>query len=124
MMVGSWRMPKTDGTTRGYIEFNADGTGVLGVTELIDESERLNPFLTQIIVNWKVQHDTLHVQLELTPGLAFFGPDGKEIKSKNEPKITRFYIESLTDSTLVLHDFEGIEFLGSTLRYERGERMR
>ncbi len=122
-LVGSWTKPTHNGPMVGwYMEFQEDRTGSFGPAFDTDGSIKLNKLMSFVIKDWQIQNDTLVIQFKSQPGLAFYGPDGKEIKPKEGPSVARYVVWEVSDNFIVLEDLVA-EFSGVRDRFERSERI-
>lgn len=107
-LVGNWIKPVNNGQVQGfYMEFHEDRTGVFGPVININDKVGMAPYMSLLMKDWRIQNDTLSIQMEMQPGLVAYGPDGKEIKQKDKPSFARYVVWEVSDTVIVLEDLIG-----------------
>ena len=107
-IVGSWMKPVNNGQVKGfYMEFHEDRTGVFGPVFDNNDKVGLAPYMSLLMKDWRIQNDTLSIQMEMQSGLVAYGPDGKEIKQNDKPSFTRYVVWEISDTVIVLEDLIG-----------------
>ena len=122
-LVGNWLKPDNGDSGAGwYMKFHDDRTGAFGLAVNIDGKLGMQPYMSMVIKDWRIQNDTLSLQYELQPGYAVYGPDGKELKGNNKPGYSRYIVSEISDTVIVLEDLIA-EFPGTKLRLKKSERL-
>lgn len=107
-LVGSWMESVNNGQVQGmYMEFHEDRTGVFGPVININGKVGIAPYMSLLMKDWRIQNDTLSIQMEMQSGLVAYGPDGKEIKQNDKPSFTRYVVREVSDTVIVLEDLIG-----------------
>lgn len=107
-LVGNWIKPVNNGPMEGmYMEFHEDRTGFFGLVVNIKGKVGMAPYMSMLMKDWRIQNDTLSIQMEMQPGLAFYGPDGKEIKKNDKPSFVHYIVWEVSDTVVVLQDLVG-----------------
>ena len=107
-LVGSWKKPVNNGQMQGmYMEFHEDRTGVFGPVININDKVGMAPYMSLLMKDWRIQNDTLSIQMEMQSGLVAYGPDGKEIKQNDKPSLARYVVWEVSDTVIVLQDLIG-----------------
>ncbi len=107
-LVGNWIKPVNNGQVQGfYMEFHEDRTGVFGTVININGKVGMTPYMSLLMKDWRIQNDTLSIQMGMQPGLVAYGPDGKEIKQNDKPSFTRYVVWEVSDTVIVLEDLSG-----------------
>ncbi len=107
-LVGNWKKNANNGQVQGwYMEFHEDRTGIFGPVIKVNGKTGLAPYLSMMMKEWKVQNDTLSIEMAIQPGLAFYGPDGKKIEGNGKPSYAHYIIREMSDSAIVLKNLIG-----------------
>ena len=107
-LVGNWMKPVNNGQVQGfYMEFHEDRTGVLGPVIKINDKMGVAPYMSLQMKDWRVQNDTLTIQLGLQSGWVASGPDGKKIKQSDKPSYAHYLVRAVSDTVIVLEDLTG-----------------
>lgn len=110
-LVGNWIKPVNNGQMQGfYMEFHEDRTGVFGPVIDINGKVGMAPYMSLLMKDWRIQNDTLSIQMEMQSGLVAYGSDGKEIKQNDKPSFARYVVWEVSDTVIVLENLIG-EFL-------------
>jgi hypothetical protein len=121
-LVGSWMKSVNNGQLQGmYMEFHEDRTGVFGPVININGKVGMAPYVSLLMKDWRIQNDTLSIQMEMQSGLVAHGPDGKEIKQNNTPSFARYVVWEVSDTVIVLQDLIG-EFSAKD-RFKKSEKI-
>lgn len=104
-LVGNWMKTVNNGQVQGmYMEFQEDRTGVFGPVINVNGKVGIGPYMSLLMKDWRIQNDTLSIQMEMQSGLVAYGPDGKEIKQNNKPSFARYVVCEVSDTVIVLQD--------------------
>ncbi len=107
-LVGSWMKSVNNGQVQGiYMEFHEDRTGVFGPVININDKVGMAPYMSLLMKDWRIQNDTLSIQVEMQSGLVSYGPDGKEIKQNDNPSFAHYVVWEVSDTVIVLQDLVG-----------------
>ncbi|MEM7162633.1 MAG: hypothetical protein AAF487_09375 [Bacteroidota bacterium] len=105
ILVGTWLESADNGPVKGfYMEFHEDRTGILGPVIEIEGKTGLNKFTTLLMKDWRIEKDTLSIQMEMQAGLVAYGPDGEKIEQSDKPSYEHFIIWELSDTLIVLEN--------------------
>lgn len=104
------------------MEFHKDRTGVLGPLMEVGGKVGIEPHTSMLMKDWRIQNDTLSIQLEMRSGYAVYGPDGKKIGKSDKPGFARYIVWEISDTEIVLEDLMS-EFPGTKERLSKSERM-
>ena len=98
-----------------------DRTGVFGPVSNVHGKVGIEPYMSFLMKDWRIQNDTLSIQFEMRPGYAIYGPDGKKAKT-NDNSYTRYIVWEVSDTVIVLEDLTG-EFPGMKNRLKKSEKL-
>lgn len=122
-LVGNWMKPVNNGPMqRFYMEFHKDRTGVFGPVININDKVGMAPYMSLLMKDWRIQNDTLSIQMEMQPGFVAYGPDGKEIKQNDKPSFARYVVWEASDTVIVLENLIG-EFPGVKDRLKKSDKF-
>ena len=122
-LVGYWKKAGDNGQVQGwYMEFHEDRTGVFGPAINIHGKVGIEPYMSFLMKDWRIQNDTLSIQFEMRPGYAVYGPDGKKVKKDDRPSYARYIVWEVSDTVVVLEDLIG-EFPGMKDRLKKSEKL-
>ncbi|MBK6266954.1 hypothetical protein JKA74_18060 [Marivirga sp. S37H4] len=121
-LVGNWKKPVDNGQVQGwYMEFHEDRTGVFGPAINVHGKVGIEPYMSFLMKDWRIQNDTLSIQFEMRSGYALYGPDGKKVEN-DKPGFARYIVWEASDTVLVLEDLIG-EFPGMKDRLIKSEKL-
>ena len=107
-LVGNWIKPVNNGQVQGfYMEFHEDRTGVFGPVIDINGKVGMAPYMSLLMKDWRIQNDTLSIQMEMQSGLVAYGSDGKETKRNDKPSFARYIVWEVSDTVIILEDLIG-----------------
>jgi hypothetical protein len=107
-LVGNWMKPVNNGRVQGlYMEFHEDRTGVFGPVININDKVGMAPYMSLLMKDWRIQNDTLSIQLEMQSGLVTYGPNGKKIEQNDKPSYAHYVVWEVSDTVIVLEDLIG-----------------
>jgi hypothetical protein len=122
-LVGNWKKPVDNGLVQGwYLEFHEDRTGVFALAMNVQGKVGIDSYMSLLINDWRIQNDTLSIQIKLRPGYKVYGPDGKELKKNDKPSFFRYIVWEVSDTVIVLGDLIG-EFPGMKSRLKKSEKL-
>ena len=122
-LVGNWKKSVDNGQVKGwYMEFHEDRTGVFGPAINVHGKVGIEPFMSFLMKDWRIQNDTLSIQFEMRSGYAVYGPDGKKVEKNEKPSFARYIVWEVSDTVLVLEDLIG-EFPGMKDRLIKSEKL-
>jgi len=122
-LVGNWKKPVDNGQVQGwYMEFHEDRTGVFGSAINVQGKVGIEPYMSFLMNDWRIQNDTLSIQFEMRPGYAVYGPDGEKAKKNDEPSYARYIVWEVSDTVIVIEDLIG-EFPGVKDRLKKSEKL-
>ncbi|MBL3657242.1 hypothetical protein [Fulvivirga sediminis] len=90
-----------------YMEFHEDRTGVYGPVINFNNKVGMAPYMSLLMTDWRIQNDTLSIQIELQPDMVAYGPDRKEIKQYDKTSFARYIILEVSDTVIVLEHLKG-----------------
>lgn len=106
------------------MEFHEDRTGVFGPIINVKGKVGMEPYLSLLMKDWRIQNDTLSIQFELEPGYAVYGSDGKKVRENDKPSYVRYIVREVSDTVIVLEDLDLIgEFPGMKDRLKKSKKM-
>lgn len=107
-LVGNWMKPVSNGQMQGlYMEFHKDRTGVFGPIITVNGKVGMAPYMSLLMKEWRIQNDTLSIQLEMQQGVVAYGHDGKKIEQNDEPSYARYVVWEVSDTVIVLENLIG-----------------
>lgn len=117
--------PVDNGAVQGsYMEFHEDRTGIFGPIINVKGKVGMEPYLSFLMKDWRIQNDTLSIQFEMRPGYAVYGPNGKKARENDKPSYVRYIVWEVSDTVIVLEDLNLIgEFPGMKDRLKKSEKM-
>ncbi len=122
-LVGNWKKPVENGQAQGwYMEFHEDRTGVFGPAINVHGKVGIEPYMSFLMKDWRIQNDTLSIQFEMRPGYTVYGSDGREVKKSDKPSYARYIVWEVSDTVIVLEDLIG-EFPGMKDRLKKSEKL-
>lgn len=122
-LVGNWIAPVDNGQVQGmYMEFNDDRTGVIGPAINFNGEVGILPIMSFLIVDWRLQNDTLLIQHKMRSGYAANGPNGKEVKKSDKPSFSSYVVWEISETEIVLENLIG-EFPGMKDIFIKSEKL-
>lgn len=123
-LVGNWKKRAANGQVQGwYMEFHEDRTGVFGPAIDVQGKVGIEPYMSFLMKDWRIQNDTLSIQFEKRSGYAVYGPDGKKVKKNDKPSYARYIVWEVSDTVIVLEDLIGESF-GIKDRLKKSEKLK
>jgi hypothetical protein len=122
-LVGNWKKQVDNGLVQGwYMEFNDDRTGIFGPAITAQRKVGIEPYMSFLMKDWRIQNDTISIQFEIRPGYSVYGPDGKKVEKNDKPSYAHYIVWEVSDTVIVLEDLIG-EFPGIKYCLKKSEKL-